>query len=112
MRVAVHLPDDHPHGGGVVAYKLGRIRDGVDNHVLHTGETVPLDEFVAGLVKQAHEEYPEDGVEVRVERLVDNGDGTMSWVDAEDFDPDEHAEAGEGDSKSTEVHVESRTEAP
>lgn len=111
MRVAVHLPEGHPHGSGVVAYKLGRIRDGVDNHVIHTGETTPIEEFVAGLVEQAKRDYPEEGVQVKVERLVDNGDDTMSWVDAEQFDPDEHEPAAEGESKSAEINVESRTEA-
>jgi hypothetical protein len=111
MRVAVHIPPDHPaHGGGVqgpavCAYRLGRIRDGIDNFYVHSGETIPLDEFVSGLVEQAKAEFPEPGVEVKVERLIDNGDGTASWIDAEDFDADEHTPAGAGEGKAAEINV-------
>ena len=95
MRVAVHFPAGHPLApdGAVVAYKLGRIRDGIDNHIIHTGETVPLDEFVTGLVGQAQAEYPD--AEIKVERLVDNGDETSSWVPAEEFEPAQAAPPGE-----------------
>lgn len=111
MRVAVHLPDDHPDGGGVVAYKLGRIRDGIDNHVVHTGEMTPLDEFAAGLVEQAKRDYPQDGVKVVVERLVDNGDGTAKWIPADDFDPEQHRSPEAGGGAAREFNVESKVEA-
>lgn len=99
MRVAVHLPPDHPeHGGGVegsavIAYRLGRIEEGVHNAPIGH-EPVPISDFVVALFKQAQAEYP--GAEVRLERLVDNGDGTSSWVDAQEFDPEVHTPQGPG----------------
>lgn len=105
MRVAVQCPDDHPVSpGAVFAFRLGRIEDGVHNHVLHTGETVPLQDFVAGLVGLAKEEFP--GHTVRIERLVDSGDGTSRWVPADEFDPEQHTPAPPGgSSKSAEINV-------
>lgn len=100
MRVAVLLPPDHPeHGGGTdgpatVAYNLGRIEDGVHNAPLGH-DPVPLDDFVQGMVERAKADYPD--AEVRVERLVDNGDGTSSWVPADEFDPETHTAQGPGE---------------
>jgi hypothetical protein len=108
MRVAVHIPPDHPeHGGGVegnavVAYRLGRIEDGVHNAPIGH-DPVPLEEFTQKLLEQARAEFP--GCDVRLERLIDNGDGTSSWIDAEEFDPDIHTAQGAGNTKSAEIHV-------
>lgn len=108
-RVAVHLPPGHPHGDPeqtvVVAFRLGRIRDGIDNLIIHTGEVVPIEEFRAGLFKQAQAEYP--GAEVKLERLVDNGDGTARWIDAIEFDPSQHVPAGSGEGRAATVSVQS-----
>lgn len=97
MRVAVHFSDDHPLAQGdgphVAAYKLGRIEDGVHNAPVGHPE-VPLDEFLANLVSQAREEYPD--AQVVVERLVDNGDETSSWIPADEFDPEVHQPVGAG----------------
>lgn len=113
MRVAVHIPAGHPDspdGPAVVAYRLGRVRDGIDNHLIHTGETVPMDEFLVGLSKQAEAEYPD--CEIKVEHLVDNGDGTATWVPADEFDPEAHTPAGEGEAKATEVTVQAEVGTP
>lgn len=110
MRVAVHLPESHPAGPGVVAFRLGRIREGIDNHVLHTGVTTPLDEFVVGLLAQAKAEFPEEGVEVKLERLVSLDDGTAEWV-AVDQVTDEHVLVPPGEDKAAEFHVEVGQEA-
>jgi hypothetical protein len=113
-RVAVHLPPGHPHGlpdePVVFAYRLGRIRDGQDNLLIHSGETIPLDVLIGGLVKQAKAEYPEKGVEVKLERLVDNGDDTASWIDAEQFDPEQHTPAGAGTGAARAIHVDAGQE--
>ena len=103
MRVAVHFPAEHPLSGGedsVAAFRLGRIEDGVHNAPVGHAP-VPLDEFVTRLVKQAQEEYPD--ADVVVERLIDNGDETSSWIPAEDFDPDEHTPVGSGQTVQREV---------
>lgn len=118
MRVAVYLPKDHPAVGVYpeghpqagqpaeptpFAYRLGRIEDGVHNHILHTGETIPIEEFVGGLVKLAREEY--EGAVVTVERLVqveppseEHPAGQAQWVPADAFNPDEHTPAPPGGS--------------
>lgn len=112
MRVAVYLPPDHPaHGGGVEgpavsAYRLGRIRDGVDNFYVHSGQTIPIDQFVAGLIAQAQAEFPT--AEVKLERLVDNGDGTGTWVPDEQYDPALHTPAPSGESTATEINVQAK----
>lgn len=100
-RVAVHIPPGHPHHGGgeqtdVVAYRLGRIRDGIDNFNVATGETTPVDDLAAGLADQARAEYPD--CEVKLERLVDNGDGTSRWIPADEFDAEQHTPAPGGGS--------------
>lgn len=103
MRVAVICPDDHPVSpGAVFAYRLGRIEDGVHNHVIHTGEVTPVEEFAAGLVEQAKREYPDHTV--RIERLVDNGDNTGTWVPLEEL-TDEHKLHAPGGIKSADFHV-------
>jgi hypothetical protein len=81
MRVAVYLPDGHPEAPGgacVVAYKFGRVEDGVQNYMAHTNTTVPIKEFVSALADRAREEYPSPA-EVKIEHFHDNGDGTASW---------------------------------
>lgn len=96
MRIAVHFPAEHPESGGeeaVVAYRLGRIEDGVHNAPVGHDE-VPLDEYLTRLVKQAQAEYPD--CEVVIERLVDNGDDTSRWIPATEFDPEEHQPVGPG----------------
>lgn len=106
MRVAVQCPDDHPVSpGAVFAFRLGRIEDGVHNSLIHTGETIPLDEFTDALVKQAQVEYPDHII--RVERLVQKPDspGESYWVPIEEFDPEKHTPVGAGNQLSTEVHV-------
>lgn len=108
MRVAVHIPPDHPeHGGGVegnavIAYRLGRIEDGVHNAPIGY-DLVPFDEFVQGLFAKAQAEYPD--CEVRVERLIDNGDNTSTWISAEEFDPELHTPQGAGNIVTGEFHV-------
>lgn len=95
MRIAVHFPKDHPVSpGAVVAYRLGRIVDGVHNHVMHEGVTVPLDEFVGGLVAQARAEFPD--CDVRIERLIEHGEGEGRWIDSEKFNPSRHTPLGAG----------------
>lgn len=112
MRVAVHLPSGHPEHGDpdnpetvVVAYRLGRIREGIDNLILHTGELVPLDKFVAGLITQARAEFP--AAEVKLERLVQKADkpDEGEWIPAESFNPDQHTPVGAGASTSKDLHV-------
>lgn len=96
MRVAVHFTADHPLSGGeesVAAYRLGRIEDGVHNAPLGF-DPVALEDYVANAVKAAQDEFP--GASVVVERLVDNGDGTSSWIPADEFDPEEHTPVGAG----------------
>lgn len=101
----MHFLDGHPlaqaGGRAVVAYRLGRIEDGVHNTLVHTGETIPLDEFLAAMVASARAEYP-DAI-VQIERLVDLGDGTGAWIPAEKFDPAVHRPVGAGASIAREV---------
>jgi hypothetical protein len=67
-RVAVHQSN-----GTVFAYKVGNVIDGHHNVDLLTGAVTPVEQIVAGLVKQAQTEYPHDSV------VVENlQDGT--WV--------------------------------
>lgn len=105
MRIAVHFPDGHPlapEGPAVAAYKLGRIEDGVHNApVGHAA--VPLHEFLIGLLKEAQAEYPE--CEVKIERLIDNGDETSRWISADEFDPEKHTPVGAGASIAREIGV-------
>lgn len=97
MRVTVVCPDDHPVSPGAeFAFRLGRVEDGIHNHLLHTGETIPMDEFLGALVEQARQEYPDH--EVRVDVLVQNDkDPTTShWVTSDEYDPEVHARVGAG----------------
>lgn len=107
MRVAVHFAEDHPlaqdDGPAVVAYRLGRIEDGVHNAPAGH-DPVALDEFLARLTRQARDEYPNHlvtqdesvGNRISIEVLVDNGDGTSRWINADHFDPEQHTRAGAG----------------
>jgi hypothetical protein len=107
MRVAVTLPAEHPESGGeeaTIAYRLGRIEDGVHNLIVHTGEIVPLEEFLAGLIKQAEAEYPTAKVEVQ--RLIKDGEDAGKWIAAEAFDPEKHEPVGSG------VQIAHAVEAP
>jgi hypothetical protein len=84
MRVAVRHPGRTEEDGTTVpesfsAYRVGRIDDHVD---LLTGETTSADEVAEILVEQAKAEYPD--CEVAIQRLIDNGDGTSKWVNAEE----------------------------
>lgn len=125
MRIAVYYPAGHPAVGvypeghpqagqpaepTAFAYRLGRIEDGVHNHVLHTGETIPLQEFVGGLVAQAKAEHPD--AQVVVERLVDNGDETSRWIAADQLSA-EHTPAPPGGAAAaaTEISVSSEQAA-
>jgi hypothetical protein len=114
-RVAVHLPPGHPHGEPdrtvVVAYRLGRIREGQDNFLIHTGQTIPLEQFTQGLVDQATVEYPD--ATVVVERLVMDDDGSDSahWIPASEFDPAAHTPAGAGTGMAKTLHVSAGQEA-
>lgn len=114
MRVAVHIPEGHPeHGGGVegdavVTFRIGRIVEG--EHNAPPGfEPIPLDRYVQNLVADAEREYP--GCRVVVERLIDNGDDTASWIPASEFDPERHTPQGAGTVASAEFHVTSDQEA-
>lgn len=120
MRVAVYLHPDHPHAGVdaegnraeepvVLAFRLGRIEEGVHNAPIGH-PAIPLDDFVKGLVAEARAEYP-DAMDVRVERLIDNGDGTGRWIPDDEYNPDAHTAVGPGNIKSTEVHVTSEQSA-
>lgn len=109
MRVAVHFPAGHELApgedgqesqGAVVAYRLGRIEDGVHNAPVGH-EPVSLEEFVQRLVAQAQEEYPD--AEVVVERLVANEDGTARWISASEFDPEQHRPVAAGQTIVREV---------
>jgi hypothetical protein len=108
-RVAVTLPPGHPHGEPdrevVFAYRLGRIREGIDTLLIHTGETIPLDVFTQGLVDQAVAEYP--GCEVSVQRLVmdDDSEDNAHWIPASEFDPLAHVPAGAGSGMAKTLHV-------
>jgi hypothetical protein len=107
MRVAVHFPDDHPlaqDGAAVVAYRLGRVEDGVHNAPVGH-DPVPLDEFLTRLVRDAREEFPD--ADVVIERLIDNGDGTSGWIPAEEFDPEEHTPVGAGVTVEREANAKS-----
>lgn len=103
MRIAVTCPDDHSVSpGATFAYALGRIEEGVHNAPPgHPAQE--LEDYVLGLVEQARAEFP--GHEVRVERLVDRGDGTGEWIAADEFDPKVHTSVGPGNVKSTQMHV-------
>lgn len=108
MRVAVHLKADDPQSGGedtVVAYRLGRVEDGVHNQPAGF-EPIALEDYVSQLVDAAKAEYPD--AEVVVERLVDNGDDTSRWIPAEEFDPEQHTPAGAGKSVHREVAAHGR----
>jgi hypothetical protein len=101
----VHFPPEHALNAAgeepaVVAYKLGRIEDGVHNAPVGH-EPVALDEFVNGLVAQAQAEYPD--ATIAVERLVDNGDGTSRWIPADQFDPEQHTPVGPGNQVARDV---------
>jgi hypothetical protein len=102
MRVAVVCPPDDPvNPGAHFAFRLGRVEDGVHNHLLHTGETIPMDDFMAGLVEQAKAEFP--NAEVRVEVLVeDGGPEKGKWVTEDEYDPDQHVRVGRGQIRSAE----------
>lgn len=89
MRIALHFPD-----GSVAAHRLGRIEDGNHNYSLHEDRLIPLDEFLSGMIERAKEEHPD--ATVKIERLIDNGDGTAQWIPAEDFDPELHTPQGAG----------------
>ncbi|MGD0386757.1 MAG: hypothetical protein ABSB73_11565 [Solirubrobacteraceae bacterium] len=108
-RVAVTLPPGHPHGDPdepvTFAFRLGRIREGLDNVLVHTGETIPIDEFTQALVDQALADYP--GCQVGVERLVMDTDGSDSaqWIPTSEFDAEQHTPAGAGAARATTVHV-------
>lgn len=112
-RVAVYVPPSHPaHGGGVegeavCAFRLGGIEDGVHN-AAPGHAPVPFDEFIDSLVEQAGREFPEEGVRVVVEVLVDNGDDTASWVAEEEFDPEEHKMTSGGVRKERLITVNSK----
>lgn len=123
MRVAVHFaaghplargdgPDLEPHDGpAVVAYKLGRIEDGVHNAPIGH-EQIPLEDFIRALLKQAQAEYPhhlvtqDETVENRisVERLVRDGDEGR-WIPADQFDPERHEAVGPGQQITRELGV-------
>lgn len=79
MRIAVHHPArTEPDGTEVpetvAAFRLGRIHD-VPHPV--TGDLIPQDEIVQAYLEAAQREHPD--LEVKVEYLVNNGDGTSSW---------------------------------
>lgn len=101
MRIAVTCPDDHSVSpGATFAYALGRIEEGVHNAPIGHAP-VPFADFVARLLAEARAEFP--GAVVRLERMVDNGDGTSSWIDAEEFDPAVHRSTVAGAPKATEI---------
>jgi hypothetical protein len=83
MRVAVHHPErkegEETIPASVSAFRLGRITDLVDPL---SGETTPAEQVVEKLSEEAAREFPD--CEIVVERLVDNGDETSSWVRVED----------------------------
>jgi hypothetical protein len=98
MRVAVHFPD-----GTVSAYRLGRIEDGRHNFFIHTGETIPIDEFVQGLVDQAKKEFPD--ADVVVERLVATENGESEWISAEEFDTEQYTAVDAGNTQAQGVNA-------
>jgi hypothetical protein len=112
-RVAVTLPPGHPHGEPdeqvTFAFRLGRIREGIDTLVIHTGQTIPLDEFTQGLIDQAHAEYP--GCDVAVQRLVMDGDDSAHWIPAAEFDPAVHVPAGAGSGRVATFNAQAGQEA-
>jgi hypothetical protein len=106
VRVAVHFAPDHPLSGGeqaVAAFRLGRIEDGLHNAPVGHDE-VPLDEYLQRMLELAAQEYPGHEItqdesvanRISIERLVDNGDGTSRWINADQFDPEQHTAAGAG----------------
>ena len=103
MRVAVHLPADHPESGGqesVCAYRLGRVVDGLHNAAVGY-EPVPVEDLARKIAEEAQAEYPT--AVVKIERLVDNGDGTSRWVAEDEFDVAAHKLVGGGEFKTTEL---------
>lgn len=104
MRVAVHYQDDHPqHPGAVFAYLLGRIEDGVHN-VAAGHDPVPIDAYVSRLIERARAEFP-DALDVRLERLIDNGDGTSRWIAATEYDPSRHRALAGGETVARALEV-------
>lgn len=97
MRVAVHHPDS-----SISAFRLGRIED-FTNPI--TAETTPKEQVAAKLLADAQAEYPD--CEIVLERLVDNGDGTSTWVHHEQV-PDGALSPG----GSVISHVDLRIEQP
>lgn len=79
MRIAIHHParteGEQEIPASVSAFRLGRVLDFVNPM---TGETTSAPDVAAALLEQAKTEYPD--CEVVLERLVDNGDGTSSWL--------------------------------
>lgn len=104
MRVAVHFPADHPLSPGeasVAAYRLGRIEDGVHNAPLGY-DPIPLDQYLANVVKAAKAEYPD--ADVVIERLVEDGGPEQGkWIPAEEFDAGKHTPVGAGQHVEREV---------
>jgi hypothetical protein len=85
MRVAVHHPEREEDGetvpASVSAFRLGRLtpETGI-NHF--TGDHLSVEQQAEALLKQAKAEFPD--CEIVLERLIDNGDETSSWVRVED----------------------------
>jgi hypothetical protein len=108
-RIAVYLPSGHAEHGdpdnpepALTVYRLGRIEEGVHNAPAGFAP-IPYGEFVERLLEDAKREYPD--AQVRVERIVDNGDGTSSWIPADEFDPAVHKSTIAGQSRQAEVTV-------
>lgn len=86
MRVAVEHKD-----GSVSAYRFGRVIEGHHNLNVLTGEQHPVEDVLNALADQARREFPE--AKVRIQKLVDNGDDTSTWVDVDNAEAE--AEAGD-----------------
>lgn len=109
MRVAVHFDDDHPlaqaDGPAVVAFRVGRIEDGVHNAPVGH-DPVELGEFLQRVLTLAHAEYPECEItqdesipnRISLERLVQKAEDPAAgeWISADKFDPDVHVPVGAG----------------
>lgn len=102
----MHFAPDHALSGGeqaVAAYRLGRIEDGIHNAPVGH-EAVPLEDYLQRMLELAAAEYPGHEItqdesvanRIAIERLVDNGDGTSRWINADQFDPEQHTPAGAG----------------